>query len=246
MLFATALRRNRIAAVISVVLLGYFAALQLQLIPSWSRDRLGNGQPLIRHDEDRLGLPPEYQLFPEELAYCTERFGLQYLENLSKSAVNHCTANSAASVTCFHSRTAPDGRTDSFCIAGPAVFDGKEKKFSLGCRIREWTEKEVAQGIPKLDQFPHYWYQTGPRSILSKYVRIGEAERIQNSPSIPSRNFSILIQREEVISNPWHSLMQILSLFMTLDVLRMTRNPATNGPFFSTKDVENTQVLILF
>ena len=156
MLFATALRRNRIAAVISVVLLGYFAALQLQLIPSWSRDRLGNGQPLIHHDKDCLGLPPEYQLFSKKFAYCTERFGLQYLENLSKSTVNHCTANSVSSLTCFHSWTASDGRVDSFCIAGPAVFDGKEKKFSLDCQIREWTEKEVAQDIPKLDQFPHY------------------------------------------------------------------------------------------
>lgn len=39
--------------------------------------------------------------------------------------------------------------------------------------------------------------------------------------------------------------MEILALFMTFDVLQITRNPLTNSPFFSDEDIENTQVLIL-
>src|SRR5436190_8500429 len=130
-------RRVLVAAAISVLLFVSFAALRLQLIPSWNRDSLE--QPLIRHDEGHLILPPEYKQLPEESVFCAERYGLLYLETLGQSAINHCTTDSASSLTCFHSRTDPHvDRADPFCIAGPASFDDRDKKFSLGCRMREW------------------------------------------------------------------------------------------------------------
>jgi len=39
--------------------------------------------------------------------------------------------------------------------------------------------------------------------------------------------------------------MEIFALYMTLDVLRLTPNPATKRPFFSTEDFANSQVVIL-
>ena len=180
-----------------------------------------------------------------ESTYCAERFGLKYLENLSNTSVNYCDASSAASLNCFHSKTAADGRVDPFCVGGPATYDKKEKKFQLSCRVRDWTAQEIASGTPRLEQFRPYWYNTGPRILFDKYIKLDTAESIPTDTVTTPRKFSVLMSREEKITNVWHSLMEIFSLFMTLDVLRTTRDPATGKVFFSTEDVDSTQVLIL-
>jgi protein O-GlcNAc transferase len=72
----------------------------------------------------------------------------------------------------------------------------------------------------------------------------GDKERPKKAPAEP-RNFSILIKRENSNYNVWHSLMEIFALYMTLDVLRMTPNSATQRTFFSTEDFANSQVVIL-
>ena len=196
------------------------------------------------HTDNVLSLPPEYQQPAKEQPFCAERFGLPYLQNLASSAVSYCDANSASSLTCFRTKIdSKNQRIDSFCIGGPATFDSK--KFGLDCSLRQWSTEEAAQGIPRLEQFPIYWYGTGPSAIFRDYIRMNAVKKSQRRASATPRNFSILIKREKSNYNVWHSLMEIFALYMTLDVLQMTPDPATKRPFFSTEDFANSQVVIL-
>ena len=234
------LRRHRLLSALAII---FFIAFTVYGIQSLRRP---HGEALYSPPSMGHALPqlPEYHEAPDELAYCAERFGLDYLQNLSNSSVNYCTDNSASRLTCFRSKT-EDNRVDSFCIGGPAVFERTTGQFELDCDLRQWTAAETGKGIPRLEQFPSYWYETGPRYIFNKYIRTDAAGKISLPTGSTSKKFSILIKREEKVTNVWHSLMEISALFMTLDVLRMTSDPATGLAFFSTEDIENTQVIVL-
>lgn len=99
-----------------------------------------------------------------------------------------------------------------------------------------------------MDHFVQYWYETGPRTIIDKFADFGP--HMQPLPQ-GSRELgtNIILVKREGETNPWHSLMEIMSLSMTLDVLQMTPRdgPGPEGglPFLAPEDGENTQVVIL-
>ncbi|MCJ1432474.1 hypothetical protein MMC27_001831 [Xylographa pallens] len=197
------------------------------------------------HTGYALPLPHDYQQLPDELTFCQERFGLEYLRSLSNSSINYCEFESRSSLTCFHSQTAENGRVDSFCIGAPASFDGHGKTFQMDCHFRQLSIEESTKGIPRFEQFPSYWYETGPRYIFNKYIRTDGVGDTLPAPEKLSRSFSILVKREEKITNLWHSLMEISALYMTLDVLQITQDQATRRAFLTAEDVQDTQVVIL-
>ncbi|KFY44529.1 hypothetical protein V495_03396 [Pseudogymnoascus sp. VKM F-4514 (FW-929)] len=217
-----------------------------------SDDQVVLGEQLERPSDlsptTTLDALPEYDIHPQDPVYCASRFGLKYLENLRDQSVGYCTADSAANLTCFHSQTAsvpPETgtmrqlRTDTMCFGRSANFNATAQKFSLGCESRTLEESEASR-VPQLDQFTGYMYATGARPVMNERVVLDRKLAIEQ----PSRNFTILVKREGAY-NPWHSLMEIWSMTMTMDVLRMAKEPGTNAPFFSLTDVDNTQVMIL-
>ena len=237
------LRRVRTISVLSIV---FFILITFFGVHSLRGSHLGTRTPETPHQAGPI-LPqlPDYQRLPSESAYCTERFGLDYLRTLSNSSIDYCNAASRSSLTCFRSQTADDGRVDSFCFGTSASTNSAMNHIDLDCQLREWTVEETAKGIRRLDQFPNYWYETGPRYIFNNFIRMKSPGDVVTAPVGAKGDFSILIKREEKVTNLWHSLMEISALFMTLDVLRMTRNPATGLAFFTAEDVQNTQVIIL-
>jgi protein O-GlcNAc transferase len=124
------------------------------------------------HSQDALDLPPEYSLVPYESPFCAERFGREYLERLRDTSTGYCTPDSASNLTCFHSHMASDSRIDSFCIGRSAVFDFTERKFSLYCKIRGLTRNETSASIPEFGALRSYWYDTGPRVVFDKVVKM--------------------------------------------------------------------------
>ncbi|KAK4888023.1 hypothetical protein LTR27_013027 [Elasticomyces elasticus] len=54
-----------------------------------------------------------------------------------------------------------------------------------------------------------------------------------------------MVQREEPIDNLWHTSMQVMSLSLSLDVLRSTLKPGTSGVMFAIRDMKRSQVVIL-
>lgn len=197
-------------------------------------------------DKNRLSLPSEYDRLLEESPFCAARFGREYLDELRDSATEYCSADPISSLTCFHSRTAQDQRTDSFCVARDAALDTIEKKFHIGCELRDLTKDENQQvrNAPRLSDFSRYWYETGPRYIFDHFVELSPPRKPSRPVQDSKRIFTLLLKREGAF-NTWHSLMEIFSMTMTMDILQMTKDPRTGAPFFTTADIKNTQVLVL-
>ena len=192
-----------------------------------------------------LPLPSEYQ---EPLLsvskWCDDRFEIAYLTNLSKTQTEYCNSvKSTSSLRCFNTPVGEKGRRDGFCIGGPSLFDSQDKRFQLDCELRRWNQGEADKAVP-LQQFPDYWYQTGPRALMDRYLGMAaSAEHISELAKEP-RKFTIIVRREEPITNLWHELMEIMAMTWTLDVLRMSRDAATGVPLFTLEDLENTRILI--
>lgn len=213
-------------------------------------------------------LPPprEYDNAPSASKYCADRFTTSYLEHLRDHAVQYCEPGSRSAFTCFHSHTAPDGRVDSFCIGREVVLDSVGK-FALDCPLRSLGPDDEANGAVPVSSLQEYWYDTGPGKIVPNFVNLQANEEVQaaqeqrrqqqqqqQKPGIPepqnphdtAPRFYLLLKREGG-GNTWHSLMEIWSAMMTMDVLRMSRDPLGGGaPIFrDPEDVADTQVVIL-
>ncbi|PLB54755.1 DUF563 domain-containing protein [Aspergillus steynii IBT 23096] len=196
----------------------------------------------IGNEVDDLSLPEAYLTPPSESQFCSDKFGTPYLENLRDGAVEYCNSTSPSSLVCFHTAITKDHRRiDSFCFGENAVFDPKSQRFNLECDLGELENPGTLDSIPEFGHFEPYWYETGPQTILDGWVQLKSSpgERLQ----LPL-NYTILIKREGS-RNIWHSLLEILSMTMTLDVLQMTWRPDHTRPFFTGLDADNTQVIIL-
>ncbi|KAL4788765.1 DUF563 domain-containing protein [Aspergillus venezuelensis] len=197
--------------------------------------------PPTLNGADDLGLPEAYLTTTSESRFCSDKFGTSYLENLRDAATEYCTPTSPSSLVCFHTTITDDHRSDSFCFGQNAIFDPISQKFNLECELGELEKPGTSTPIPKFGHFAQYWYNTGPQVILDGWVQLN------NNPGerLPSTlNYTILIKREGS-QNLWHSLLEIFSMTMTLDVLQMTWRPDDARPFFSGLDADNTQVIIL-
>ncbi|BCS25463.1 uncharacterized protein APUU_50174S [Aspergillus puulaauensis] len=196
---------------------------------------------------DSLSFPADYSPASDEPSFCAERFEVPYLENLRDSATRYCTEQSGSQLTCFHSKTA-GSRTDTFCLGQNAIFDTASRKFMLQCELGEPSPSKSSFRAPEFNQFPSYWYETGPRVIFNDWVEMS-AEALPTAAPQP-RAFTILVKRE-MHHNFWHSLMEIFSMAMSIDVLRITSQPDSSRsgpgkrPLLSDAEMENIQVVLL-
>lgn len=187
-----------------------------------------------------IDVPPDYDVQPYHSSFCAERYGRTYHETLRDTAIEYSMSGFSTNLTCFHTTKWPGSGRDTMCLGQSATYDASEKKFRLGSNIRQLDTKEKAEGYPEFNEFRSYWYNTGPRVIFDEYV--SRTRHLRQNPT--THNYTILIKREGAL-NPWHCLMEIWSAMMTMDVLRMAVNPATNAPFYVPADVKNTQIVIL-
>lgn len=222
--------RYRSAFFASILIIVVITVLRIQR--SWPRD-----PDKIKNDKKQAS----YKTNLNDTSFCASRFGLPYLQNLSSSATNYCTPDSSSDLTCFRTAIDAKGRVDSFCAGGPAVFDPAKRQFALHCRVRGEAELE---GAPLLERFPVYWYQTGPEYVLREYVKFSaldvQQEQTQTQKQKQKRKYAILVKREASNYNLWHSLLEIFSVQMSMDVLRMFP-----GEEEQEKGDINAQVIIL-
>jgi hypothetical protein len=200
--------------------------------------------PVATGDEDfqevTPGLPSEYTSTPKQAPFCADRFSTTYLESMRDLAAEYCAPQSPSGLTCFHSQVS-GSRIDSFCLARGASFNTSRQKFTLDCELQEPSVSDSPFRIPKYGHFENYWYNTGPGIIFDKMIDLeGSLDTLTSAAS----NFTILVNREGA-TNPWHSLMEIFSMTMAMDVLRMSHKPSSSKPFFTTADIDNTQILVL-
>ncbi|KAF2251139.1 glycosyltransferase family 61 protein [Trematosphaeria pertusa] len=198
-------------------------------------------------------LPSDYDYERAQPEFCQKRFGLDYLYDLRDTATQYCTDDSSSPMTCFRSRLHFPLRTDTFCVAKNAHFNAGEKKVELGCKQRQFSEEEKAANVPTVDEFCDYnnWMGVGPWYIFNETITLlndskSAAGRLPSaSPGGRAKHkFTILIKRDWPL-NLWHFTVDLISMVLSLDVLQMTIDPATEEPFFQPDDEENTQIIIL-
>ncbi|KYG48203.1 glycosyltransferase family 61 protein [Acidomyces richmondensis BFW] len=175
---------------------------------------------------------------------CSTRYGSGYLEAFRKTATQYCETTSTSSIFCF-SHNAIDKRTDSFCVGGPAILQPDQNLVKLDCKLREWEEEDIKLHVPKLQQFPSYWYNTGPRAIFAQHIQLDRLAVVNPDHQGECKGFSLAVKREKNNDNLWHTMMEIMSLTMSLDILGLATNPKTGKSFFIEEDVMRSQVLIL-
>ncbi|KAK1574677.1 DUF563 domain-containing protein [Colletotrichum navitas] len=203
-----------------------------------------------------LSLPEADQLNQSEHlepGFCKDRFDMQYIYDLRDHAIQYCSSGSTSTLTCFHSHTQSNNDRDSLCIGQGAVLDPKNRRFTLDCEVRQPNQNESSRGLIPFDSIRGYWYDTGPGFLLNSFMTIeGSSQRdlLPDSHYVTNvgnrRPFTVLVKREGH-SNIWHSLMEIWSFTMTLDVLRLSPNVVEpQEPFFTVpEDIPKAQVIFM-
>lgn len=191
-----------------------------------------------------LNPPDDYAHLHEQSSVCEHRLGVAYLSELRSTRATYCSAQSISRLTCFHSQTDKGQRIDSFCLGREAKFDKTSQRIQLSCDPVEPFGVETGRPSLPLSEFTRYWYGTGPRIIIDDFIGLaGEQPTLPRSQG--AEGFTILVKREGA-GNLWHSLMEIMALAMTLDVLQMSPQEGKDGrAFLRQPDASNTQVVIL-
>ncbi|KJZ68787.1 hypothetical protein HIM_11818 [Hirsutella minnesotensis 3608] len=187
--------------------------------------------------------PDDYRVIDSsEAQWCQDRFGLRHLENTRDSFVSYCSDDSASQLTCFLSSTAPgeSKRIDAMCYGRHAVYDKSANRFRIGCDLRPLTPDELARGAPDVpENLPRYWYETGPGFIMK------EAVVLDKTVSIGKSQLTTILLKREGTDNLWHSLMEVMSLSWSLDILQMSLDNLTGEPFLAPTDGATTQVVLV-
>ncbi|KAF2842991.1 glycosyltransferase family 61 protein [Patellaria atrata CBS 101060] len=196
-----------------------------------------------------LDVPLEYFLTTKDDEWCENAYGLSYLRNGASSRKEYCEEGSSSGLTCFHNQICPEC-DDNFCVARNVAFDvNAEKHFSLDCKLKDWGDKIDAP--TNIINFRKYMFETGPKETFRSFIKNithpaqGQLEAAKKSCASHQRKkeYTILFKRDgtnEKGSHPWHGLMELFSLYLTIDILRSGSNPE-----FGEVDFDNTQVVLL-
>jgi len=215
------------------------------LRPSSSKDPEADRPPLWINDLDPLTVPGVV-----ESDFCADRFSPRYLRVLRDRAIQYCPSSASSQFTCFHTHLAGQHPPDSFCIGQGALLDVAQKAFRLECELRDVDANETANGLIGAHSLKPTWFETGPRYLIDKYVKF-ESGPEPTAPAAVANNEDaprfILLLKREGNRNLWHSMMELLSMTITFDTLRISRDPGNNDrPFFNFPgDVSRTQVVVV-
>ncbi|KYG42809.1 glycosyltransferase family 61 protein [Acidomyces richmondensis BFW] len=211
--------RGRIFFVVSVLVFLIFYICLSPLIFNYRQNESSRGEDHFEREDEE---------------FCGDRFGASYIRKFGESATNYCEESALSRFTCFTHQTHKT-KVDSFCIGMPAAVDPYGRSISLHCPLGNWSAH-------RLENFPYYWYNTGPKAIIEQFIDFdGEG----SGGRAADGRFVILVKREEAVDNLWHVLMQVFSLWLSIKTLRSTIDMATLEPFYVESDVERTQVIIL-
>lgn len=188
---------------------------------------------------DLLPVPPEYAgLFGGhdghgQTQMCADNFGTSYLGKLRDRATEHCSSKSEGILTCFHG---PETglSLEPMCIMRNVVLREETGNFTLDCDVTH----DGREPSRMLEQF-HVNIDRTPGARHPVPLRHDEHWPRQT-------NYTILVQREANASF-WDSLMEVFSMMLSIDVLRMSRDTRLGKePFYAAPaDMPRTQVIIL-
>lgn len=191
-------------------------------------------------------LPPIYSKTPYIPDVCQRKYGVRYIQDFLHTKRPYCeTTKSASQISCFQTDVA-EGRIDLFCTASGVILLSDSEKYEIDCQLRDWDNSTDLQGAPKIEEFREDWYSTGPGYLFQNFINVGKdhtstVEECRTANA--SASHTILIKRESN-HNLWHSLMEIFSYTLTMDILSLSTDE-TGKPLFDAHDAETSEVIIL-
>ncbi|KAI3400509.1 hypothetical protein diail_2708 [Diaporthe ilicicola] len=230
---------------------------------SWQILGSENGPQAALPESGPLPIPPEYQAISETVRtdgnpeYCTNGFSPKYLDDFRNHSIQYCSTGSSR-LTCFHGTLVAEVGRDSFCIGQDAIFDSQRGNFAVDCQVRKPEKAESNRGIISLNAMGEHWYETGAPIVFDRFVDVGlglipgEHPGDDDINASTHSNYTVLVKREGN-QNFWHNLMEIWSMTLTLDILRMSRENSspddtvaqTGRPLLTIPALaHNTQVVI--
>lgn len=263
-------RRRLVSSILIILLcLTTYHVFSSEDIPDTLSQLLG---PELRREDlvpqsGPLPAPAEYRAVEDttqtgdDPEYCINRFSPKYLSDFTNHSIQYCSSGSSH-LTCFHATISSEKGRDTFCIGQNAIFNSTRGKFAVDCQVRLPDQTESSRGIIPFHAIKQHWYETGPRTVFQRFVDVGLGTIPPGQPyrntfkaTALSNKYTILVKRESEI-NIWHHLMEIWSMTMSLDILRMSRvnsglpaepiENATGLPFLNIpSDDQIIQVIIL-
>jgi EGF domain-specific O-GlcNAc transferase len=217
--------------------------------------------PTTVQETETFSLPDEYDSvsLPAQ-AECDATHGKSYITRLSESRRPYCVAQSSEStLDCFHTNPSGD-RNDVFCVARGVKrvgsfgsSDSLPHPFRVDCKLRDFGSETDLRNSPQVGSFPTYMYATGPRHVVAEYIDVGKGSGRGSGAAAPescpsggtARGYKMLIKREGE-TNIWHTLLEIFSFYLTLDVLQITPDPADpTQSLYSPEIAAHSQVVLL-
>lgn len=198
-----------------------------------------------------LPLPAEYEVQATDPEWCESKYSTAYLTDLRDGRQSYCDPTlSNSSLDCFGTNITEE-RRDIFCLAkGVSMLHTQQSTaFKLDCTTWDSSSADGSAAVLDVQSFPKYMYNTGPYHIYSQYfsTTTKKAPKPLCTQS-SSPKYTILLKREGD-GNLWHSLLEVFSLYLTIDALRITPlDPSklpTSESLISAADIPSTQIVIL-
>lgn len=200
--------------------------------------------PARRRDTQKpLSVVPEYTRAlgnpdgHEHAKICFNKFGTGFVGEIADNVTEYCSSNSWPNLSCFHGAGTTGMDHDMMCVAKNVVLHGETGQFALDCDTTR-TSKYLPDVDGLLKQFS---LEVEEKSIT------GPLSPLQDGKNPTEQtNYTILVRRQEYTSF-WDSLMEVFSMMLSVDVLRMRRlsRSDSDGSYNAPGDMPRTQVIIL-
>jgi len=185
---------------------------------------------------------------------CEALYSSCYLDYLAIHHLPYCESGSRLSFECFR-----DVYNASFCVGKGVILDHTrampKKDTAMDCKFRNFTieamesPRKAAElsGVEMVADMKSYFFSTGVMEQLKWWDFNTSAEITDENPLLcDAKNNDhrwILMVKREGNGNVWHKLMEMWQSMITLDVLQIAIDPATQRPYLPPEELPNVQIM---
>jgi len=197
-----------------------------------------------------IAVPTDYLPIYKADDECPKLYGSKYFEHMASHHIEYCEPESLSKFECFRTH-----RKESFCVGRGVLLDMTRgeglKHTAMHCNMRNFTEEKVhtpaLQDVLNVDDMGRGFYDTSVKCHLEQWDINTKAENVASGANLCDAehndgNWTLLVKRENH-PNFWHRMLEVWQSMVTLDVLKMAINPATNAPYLKESDIPNVRVV---
>lgn len=190
-----------------------------------------------------IAYPTDYLPVYKEDDECPKLFGSKYLEHMASHHVEYCEPESLSKFECFRTH-----RKEAFCVGKGVLLDMTRgeglKHTAMHCKMRNFTDEKIhtpaLQDVLNPQDMGRGFYDTSVGCQLENWDINTKPKNVASGVNLCDAehndgNWTLLVKRENH-PNIWHRMLELWQSMITLDVLKMAINPATNAPYLKESD----------